>query len=277
MAAGSALLSYHFIRQGPLPVTAETTPTAPQVNPSFIEVELGISAGEGHIELNNISVIEVKTVDSLMFRVVDSRAEGLSSIALSGVARLKSENKSYKIDMPCILHFNSSCPRITVIIPGYDVPLTVDPGKYLLTIEFRWKDASNAGKTYLKILPRAYRADIVPLGERAPENTENWIAAKNSTRSYMMLVDKVESAADQSGFGEFMAYVWIFDQSGGEFKKFRFELTARETGEVARILEVTVMRDGPYYRLLLLVKARPGNYSLSLVNPVNLSIDIEVK
>lgn len=287
LAVGSSLFIYYFIHQGGQPTTTTTssiisatqttaTSTTPPTNPSTIELELKISAKEGHETFRNLGIIDVKDIDSVMFRVIESRVEGLSSIALSGVVKLESEDSSYTIDMPCMLWFNCSCPRITLIIPGYDAPLNIKAGRYLLTIEFYWREASDVGKVYLKFTPRAYRASIIPIGEYAPEDTTNWISVNGSTRSYAMLLNRIEAAADQSGFGDFTVYVWMFDQSGEEFKEFRFELTSLERQELVEVLETTVKKNGPYYRILLLVKARPGYYNLSLTNPVKLSTNLKV-
>ncbi|MCL7394390.1 MAG: hypothetical protein LZ169_06175 [Thaumarchaeota archaeon] len=87
---------------------------------------------DGVKEFRNIAMINVEDADSLLFKPIDVKTDGLSSISLSGRVLLVSDNNSYTIDMPCILRLNVSCPRITAIIPGYDAPLRIEPGRYLL-------------------------------------------------------------------------------------------------------------------------------------------------
>jgi len=219
----------------------------------------------------------VDDVDSLLFRIVDSRVEKVESLSLSERTRLESSKKTYEVSMPCILVIDASCPRITMIIPGYDASLTIEPGRYVLTIELSWKEARNGGKVSLMLSPRAYDASIISLDYRKPEGTSNWVAAEGSTRSYALLVDGVEAIAGTSGFGEFKAYAWVFKSVGDDVKMFRFELNSLEAGVVRAVLEVPVEKKEIYYQVMLLVKAKPRNYQLSIKHPIELSIDLRVR
>ncbi len=253
-----------------------TTSSALLVDPSRIDLELEVSSVDGVEEFRNIALINVESVDSLLFRPVDIKTDGLSSISLSGRVLLESSNNSYTIDMPCILSLNVSCPRITAVIPGYDAPLRVEPGKYLVSLELSWSEARGRGRVYLSVSPRAYDAVIIYLGSYQPEDTSGWITAEGSTRSYALLVNKAETPAGRSGHGEFTVHVWVFEAAGEEYKEFRLELTSLDAGKTVAVLEVPVEKQGPYYQALLLVKARPGEYLLRITSPVSLELRLRV-
>jgi hypothetical protein len=238
---------------------------------------LEIQGSEGVREFRDIAIIEVDEVDSLLFRIVDSRVEKVESLSLSGKIRLESSKKTYEISMPCILVIDASCPRITMIIPGYDAPLTIEPGRYILTIELGWREARDSGKVSLVFSPRAYDASMINLGSREPEDISNWVTAEGSTRSYALLVDRVEAIADASGFGEFKVYVWVFQSTGDDIKIFRLELTSIEFGVIKAVLDVPVEKKEIYYQVMLLVKAKPGSYELRIKHPIQLSIDLRVR
>lgn len=254
-----------------------TTSSTLLIDPSRIDLELFVSSVDGVEEFRNIAVINVETVDSLLFRPLDVKTDGLSSISMSGRALLESSNNTYTINMPCILSLNVSCPRITAVIPGYDAPLRVEPGRYLLSVELSWSEARGRGRVYLSLSPRAYDAAIIYLGSYQPEDTSGWITAKGSTRSYALLVDKTEAPAGRSGYGQFTVHAWVFEAAGEEYKKFRLELTSLETGKTAAVLEVPVKKQGPNYQALLLVKAKPGEYLLRITSPVSLELRLRVE
>jgi len=275
--AGLIPTSLYFIISNPMTTSTSPSPTIVPVNPSSVSLQLEIQSSEGVREFRDIAIIELDEVDSLLFRIVDSRVEKVESLSLSGRIRLESSKKAYEISMPCILVIDASCPRVTVIIPGYDAPLTVEPGRYILTIELSWKEARDSGKVSLTLSPRAYDASMINLGPREPEDTSNWVTAEGSTRSYALLVDRVEAVADASGFGEFKAYVWVFQSVGDDIKRFRLELASIESGVVKAVLDVPVEKKEIYYHVMLLVKAKPGSYELRIKHPIQLSIDLRVR
>lgn len=270
----SVSLSYFYLGH---PYLTSSTSTTMLINPSLINLDLEISSIEGKREFREVAVIDIEDADSLLFRLVNLRVEGIDSISLSGIVRLESTIKSYEVRMPCIVFFNTSCPRITMIIPGYDAPLKIDSGRYILSIEFTWMEVKGKGKISLTISPRAYNASIISLGEHAPEDTSNWITARGSTRSFALLVDKNETVADSSGFGKFKAYVWVFQSVGENVSLFMFEIVSLKTGKVESLLETYVEKKEIYYKVLLLVKARPGDYRLRIIHPIELAIDLKVR
>lgn len=228
-------------------------------------------------EFRNVALINVEKIDSLLFGLIDVRVDGLSSVSLNGRVRLESINNTYTVDMPCIFFLNASCPRITMIIPGYDAPLTVGPGRYLLSVEFSWSQASGHGWVYLSLAPRSYDASLIYVGSLSPDETTGWTTADGSTRSYALLVDKTSTVAGGTGYGEFTAYAWVFESTGEEYKMFRFELVSSGIGGTEVVLEVPVKKQGPYYPALLIVKAKPGEYILRITSPVELSINLKVE
>ena len=277
----TASLYYLYYIQPQFTTSTSTTPPITTstllIDPSRINLEVEISSVDGVKEFRNIAMINVEDADSLLFKPIDVKTDGLSSISLSGRVLLVSDNNSYTIDMPCILRLNVSCPRITAIIPGYDAPLRIEPGRYLLSIELSWREARGHGMIYLSLSPRAYDAVIIYLGSYQPENTSSWITAEGSTRSYALLVDKTKTSTGRSGYGKFTIHVWVFEAAGEEYKKFKLELTSLETGKTVAALEVPIKKQGPYYQALLIVKAKPGKYLLKITDPVNLKIELRVE
>lgn len=277
IVAGLFSSFFYFNIFYPTVTSTSSLSTIVEVNPSLIDLELEVYNSEGMKEFRHIAVIDLIEVDSLLFRVVDLSIEKLTSLSLSGRVKLESSNRTYEIDMPCILALNTSCPRITMIIPGYDAPLIVDSGRYFLTIVFSWVEARDFGKIRLQLSTRAYDASIISLGSRKPENITSWYMAEGSTKSYALLVDKIEDVADYSGFGRFKVYTYVFQSVGDDVKMFRFELTSLDTGLVKAVLDTSIEKKGIYYYVMLLVKAKHGSYRLSLKNFVELSIDIKVQ
>ncbi|MEM1711264.1 MAG: hypothetical protein QXU12_02565 [Nitrososphaerota archaeon] len=257
--------------------TAPTT-TTPLMNPQTLSIELDIPNEEGVRDFGEIAVIEVDEPDALRFKLINWSAEGLRALSLNGRVDLVSEGTSYKVDMPCMLYFNASCARIMLLIPGYDGPLRIEPGRYSVRLEMRWSNAEGSGKVKLHISTRAYKASIIDLGYRIPEDTASWVMAEGSTRSYALLINRVEAAAEDSGYGEFTAYLWVFAPVEEEaVKVFKFEIKSLETGKVEHHLEIPVEKRNATYRVMLLIKAAPGEYRLSILQPINLSVDLRVK
>jgi len=259
-------------------VSTASITTTPLMNPQTLSIELDILDEEGVRDFGEIAVIEVDEPDVLRFKLINWSAEGLRSFSLSGRVYLMSEGASYKVDMPCMLYFNTSCARIALLIPGYDALLRIEPGRYSVRLEMRWSNAEGSGKVKLHISTRAYKASIIDLGYRIPEDTASWVMAEGSTRSYALLINKVEAAAEDSGYGEFTAYVWVFAPVEEEaVKVFKFEINSLETGKVEHHLEIPVEKRNATYRVMLLIKAAPGEYRLSILQPINLSVDLRVK
>lgn len=253
------------------------TTTTLLINPSTINVEFNVHDEKGTKDFGEIAIIDVEKPDMLKFKLIDWSVEGLRSLSLSVRVDLVSKDTKYGINMPCVLYFNASCARVTVIIPGYDVPLRIEPGRYSLRLEVYWAEAKDSGRVRLSICTKAYGACIINLRGISPQNTTHWITAEGSTRSYALLVDKLETSAGDSGYGEFTAYVWVFAPFQEENKIFKFEITSLESGKIEHHLEIPVEKKNATYSVMLLIKAAPGNYRLSILQPVKLSVDLKVR
>ncbi|MEM0239970.1 MAG: hypothetical protein QXQ03_04760 [Candidatus Nezhaarchaeales archaeon] len=108
-----------------------------------VDRESGMASYDlGKIEVPNGSII-AKT--ALLER------EGNFSIVVNGVLTLKSDNKAYVIEMPCMIVISTSCYRIMAIIPGWDAPMPIEEGMYEVSLKLTWNKASGSGKFYAKL------------------------------------------------------------------------------------------------------------------------------
>ncbi|MCX8185286.1 MAG: hypothetical protein RMI56_04000 [Sulfolobales archaeon] len=102
-----------------------------------VDVNLVIDSEEGSqdIDLGEIKIPKGKVVT----RVVLLSREGEFNISISGLLVLKSEDRSYRIPMPCAISIGEPCYRVMVIIPGYDAPMSVEEDTYRATLELNWR------------------------------------------------------------------------------------------------------------------------------------------
>ena len=107
-----------------------------------IHLNLEITEPSGSITYTNITTIEIRDNNT---RIIVNpkllRQNGNFSLSLSGALLLKSiENgETYRIQMPCLTVINEKCARPLMIIPGYDVPMKIEPGKYVATLILTWE------------------------------------------------------------------------------------------------------------------------------------------
>jgi len=62
---------------------------------------------------------------------------------------------TYNISMPCLIA-NEECFRLLKLIPGYDAPLQILPGKYNATVVLKWvasRTGSFAAELYMELSP----------------------------------------------------------------------------------------------------------------------------
>ncbi|MCX8196097.1 MAG: hypothetical protein N3F67_03355 [Acidilobaceae archaeon] len=65
---------------------------------------------------------------------------------------LKGDNgKTYRIDMPCSFA-TAICVRIMMIIPGYDAPMSIEPGVYSVDVQISWNAESAVSGTIQVVL-----------------------------------------------------------------------------------------------------------------------------
>ncbi|GEM_PF-775530 len=264
-------------------------------------VDVGGNTGEGDVFAKIVNVrVEIKTPSDtvffknittvsvpedtayVLFKPVSSNVSGKMHLMLNGKVVLVSVNdaKKYIIDMPCILSVNETCYRVQMIIPGYDRPLRVEPGTYNVTLILSWR-ASGRGEFDLSIglvMLSGEEAVIMPTSTK-PVDTTNWIYAKNSTRSYALLVDKDKVVANESGCGAIRAWAWMFTPSSGkDAVVFTFKIIDTSTSVLVAEARIPVEKQGMYYQVLVMIKLKPGKYILvtEFPNGVQLEIPIDV-
>ena len=249
------------------------------VNPSIINIELNIESESGKQVYENIATIKVHEREGLiLFKPIERRAKGNISLILNGEVILKSKEKTYTIKMPCLMSVNSPCFRILNIIPGYDVPLKLSQGEYNVTLKLLWSKALGEGEIQLKIIIVAGegKAYLIPIGQRPTEETRSWAVANGSTKCFALLVDKVKVKAGNDGFGEIKAWAWMFSPTGCKNNIFVFKLIDVKNGDIVAELELPVEKSGLYYQVLLLVKARIGEYVLEVTYPTKVKLSIKL-
>ena len=249
------------------------------VNPSTINIELNIESESGKQVYKNIATIEVHEKEGLiLFKPIERRAKGNISLILSGEVILESKEKIYTIKMPCLMSVNSPCFRVLTIIPGYDVPLKLNQGEYNVTIKLSWSKALGEGEIQLKIIivTGEGKAYLIPVGQRPTEETRSWVMANGSTKCFALLVDNVKVKAVNNGCGEIKAWAWMFSPTGCKNNIFVFKLIDAKNGDIVAKLELPIEKSGLYYQVLLLVKAKIGEYVLEVTYPTKVKLSIKL-
>ncbi len=111
-----------------------------------IEVFPRVQKGEEIVNIGTLTLGETVQV-----KVIEAAAGGGLKIMAGGVLTLKGEKQTYEINMPCMADVDMGCARIQVIIPGYDVPMSIEPGTYSATLKISW-EARGVGVLILKII-----------------------------------------------------------------------------------------------------------------------------
>jgi len=216
-----------------------------------LTLEFGVGSEKGEVFFENIGTLNMQSQGSIKLRVEVISVEGLNGIVLSGKAILKSAETKYEVPMPCIYTLNTECYRILMIIPGWDQPLRIHPGKYSLSVKLTWSNAEGEGKVKLRIEPEITYASIKVVGAK-PENTEGWSIAEGSTKSYSMLTSKPETVG---GKCLFKLWIWFFNSN---VKETFLEIT--DTRGKQYITEpVKLMEKGMYKEVLLEVSVPKEN------------------
>ncbi len=128
----------------------EVTVNVP-TSPETIRITLDINTSKGSKTYKDIARIVASQDTEIVFKLLDAKTEGDFSVAISGQAVLKGENKSYTIDMPCLYVVNTTCYRIQMLIPGYDQPLHLPKGEYNVTLTLNWTNAEGKGVLVLEL------------------------------------------------------------------------------------------------------------------------------
>ncbi|MEM4018501.1 MAG: hypothetical protein QXW46_07080, partial [Sulfolobales archaeon] len=140
------------------------------------------------------------------------------------------------------------------VIPGYDAPMQVEEGTYRATLNLTWVARGTGrfhARLYLEEAPQSsVRVSIV--GVR-PEATDGWVVAEGSTRSYSMLLD-----TNTSSKGKVSAWIWVYDPQQQLEGLGLLRVFDEELGEVVEEVGLKMLRDGPYWSLLVRIELEPG-------------------
>lgn len=231
-----------------------------------VNVVLDISTASGSKMFKNVTTVSIKENTAIKFKVLNYSTEGNLTIILNGIATLRSDSNTYRVLMPCLLSIGEPCVRVLMLIPGYDTPLPVEPGKYFIDLEFSWK-AKGYGKYSLVLVIESheYKAEIKVVGDK-PESIDGWTQALGSTKSYALMVEKTEVPVSNSGAGTVKAYAWVFKPDNttcGEVV-FKFQLIDIASGKTVAELKTSSYRRGTYCSVLTEIKASAGSYILQL-------------
>lgn len=95
---------------------------------------------KGSEKFENIGTLVVPAKTAIIVKISE-KVDG--KIILGGVLTLRGEKLTYKISMP---GFVATEPfvRIMMVIPGYDAPLEIEPGKYAVDLEIFWDAKGHA-------------------------------------------------------------------------------------------------------------------------------------
>ena len=246
---------------------------------ALIDAVLNISSDRGTKVLRNVAVVDIENETSILFRILDREVVGNVKLCLGGKAILESGSRRYVISMPCLLVKGMPCYRVQMVIPGYDAPLRVEPGRYNVSLVLSWRAVGRGSFRFTLAIEKVgseVRAEIIPVGTKPLGSTSSWVVAKGSTRSYALLVDKTVVKAGRDGYGRVRAWVWMFSSSGSGKRVFKIVLLGEEGRKVAR-LELSVEKHGVYYQVLLLVLVKPGRYVLRVTYPTGSALEVPIE
>lgn len=114
--------------------------------PNNIDIDLGvITENSGTKSFENIAKLVVKNSTYIIVEANGYYKQPINLfLIISGDLILKSDNNEYVIHMPC-LYQTRECVRIMAIMPGYDVPIKIEPGTYNVSLKISWT-ARGSGK-----------------------------------------------------------------------------------------------------------------------------------
>ena len=227
-------------------------------------LDLNVDSERGSVLFENVGTLDLGSQAYVKFEAEVVSVNGLDKIVLDGKAILNSAKSKYEVIMPCIYSLNMECYRILMVIPGWDHPLKIEPGKYSLSIKLSWNNAEGKGKIKLKIKPETTYASVRIIGAK-PENTSGWSIAEGSTRSYSMLTSKPKTLGDKCVFN---VWIWFFNRNvketfleveGAGGKQYIAEhIKLLENGMYREVLlEISVPKENTYT-----VKTRTGEIVL---------------
>lgn len=100
------------------------------------EIKLNITSETGSV-MFNLGTVKLPAGEFQVKGYLEDY-EGDLKLTLNGALVLKSNATTYEINMPCLASIGETCYRATVIIPGYDAPVTIKEGAYNVTLTLSW-------------------------------------------------------------------------------------------------------------------------------------------
>ncbi len=240
--------------------------------PTAVRVSLNVTSQRGEETLPNVTRLRLGEETPVVFRVTDVVFEGNVSLALSGKAILRSVDgsRTYSILMPCMVVKGTNCFRTMNIILGWDAPITIEPGEYVLTLKLSWFDASGDGKVSFTLeAEKVGEASSIPnttscvpsmevVGTK-PESTEGWVIANGSTRSFATLVSPPKRLSN----GCYVTYVWVWFFNGRP-GSLNVEVVDPSSGKTLISRNVALVNVGAYEEVLLRLTLPPGTHLLKV-------------
>ncbi|MEM4933454.1 MAG: hypothetical protein QXN82_01180 [Desulfurococcaceae archaeon] len=141
------VLGLHLVNVININIRGTVNVTTPIVIERGIELDITTEKGS---EVLDLGVVEIPRNGTIQVRAQLVECSGDFKLLLDGTIEIRSENRVYRISMPCLAGINEPCYRIMAVIPGYDEPMPIEKGKYNITLILKWT-ASGRGSFYLKI------------------------------------------------------------------------------------------------------------------------------
>lgn len=122
--------------------------------PRAYTIDLAIREPEGTLTrpLGSLSL----PATCLVVKTEHAGYSGNLTLIISGKLVIMSPNSTYAISMPCMLAIGEPCYRVMALIPGYDVPLCVEPGDYSLELTLTWRASGRGSFTARLALYETY-------------------------------------------------------------------------------------------------------------------------
>jgi len=237
-----------------------------------IRVSLDVTSQRGEETSVNVTRLRLKDETPVVFKVSDTVFEGEVNVAINGKVTLRSVDgsRTYNISMPCMVVRGTNCFRTMNVILGWDAPITIEPGEYILTLKLSWFDASGSGRVGFTLEAVGMRREGISLNSlpctasidvagTRPESTEGWITASGSTRSFAALVSPPVRSSSRC----YVTYVWIWFFSEGP-GNVSVNVMDPSSGRTLISRDFTLVKVGTYEEILLRLTLPPGTYLLRI-------------
>ena len=256
---------------------------------SLMSLNMNLSTPKGHSIVNELAIMKVLDNETVLIEITPKLTNYLTDC--SGLVIIKpklviSNGRSYTLELPRCCFFSSSgvTTHRLVLNPGSD---------YVLSLIVLWEGLSNGCYIHVdyNIVLRVVRiygpskAYIKVIGIKPP-NTEGWVVANGSSRTYSLLIDREVAILNLTDYTRFKVWIWVFDPIGHErFREFRIKLIDLQTGKKVLSKIMNIVRYGNYYEVLLELGIKPyrpySKYRLYVTTylndkPVTLSVDVTI-